>query len=94
MGALATEGRGYPDLLDIYGVWLSNRPLDSNEGAKGDVLLEVQMDLQETDLADFELIEDGKPYREWCLPAELVNRVAVVRAASESQDAETEGMIW
>ena len=47
---------------------------------------------QETDLADFELVEDAKPYREWCVPAELVNRVAVVLEANESQDTDREGM--
>jgi hypothetical protein len=80
------DGPVYPELLNICGVWLSDRPLDCNEGAWGSVLLEVQMDLQETELADFELGEEGKTYREWCVPAALVNQAAVARrVADESQ---------
>jgi len=26
------------------------------------------------DLDEWELVEEGKPYREWCVPAELLNR--------------------
>lgn len=77
------DGPAYSELLNIAGVWLSDRPLDGNEGAKGDVLLEVQMDLEDAELADFEVIEDGKPYREWCAPAALVNQNAAVRLVEE-----------
>ena len=55
------------------GVWLSNVPLDSNEGADGDVLLLVTLNLNESELADYEWVEDDKPYREWLIPAALVN---------------------
>ena len=27
----------------------------------------------------YELVEDGKPYREWCIPAEIINRHGAVR---------------
>jgi hypothetical protein len=56
------------------GVWLSNVPLDCNEGADGDTLLRVE--LPEQAIADFEWIEDGKPYREWLVPARLINEKA------------------
>ena len=56
------------------GVWLSNVPLDSNVGADGDTLL--RLELPEQAIADFECIEDGKPYREWVIPARLVNEKA------------------
>jgi hypothetical protein len=36
------------------GVWLSDRPLDVDEG------------------------EEGKPYREWLIPAKTVNRLAIM----------------
>ena len=80
------DGPAYAELADVAGVWLSDCPLDCNEGAKGDVLLEVQIGLQEADLADFELEEDGKPYREWCVPATLLNRTAVCRIAGSDDD--------
>jgi hypothetical protein len=55
------------------GVWLSNVPLDSNEGANGDTLLKVTLTPTHADLARYEWIEDGKPYRDWLVPAKLIN---------------------
>ena len=68
--------------LSLAGVWMSDVPLDINEGAKGDDLLEVSLP-DDVDLSDFEVIEEAKPYREWCVPAELLNRSATVRAVTE-----------
>jgi hypothetical protein len=56
------------------GVWLSNVPLDINVGAAGDTL--IQAELLEQAIADDEWIEDGKPYREWLVPAQLINEQA------------------
>lgn len=53
------------------GVWVSDQPLDSNEGATGDTLLAIE--IGESLIAPFEWIEEGKPYREWLVPAALVN---------------------
>jgi hypothetical protein len=55
------------------GVWLSNIPLDCNEGAVGEILLEIRLDLPESAIADYEWIEEGKSYREWLIPAALLN---------------------
>jgi hypothetical protein len=69
------DGTGtYMTTTEHSGVWLSNVPLDINEGAAGDTLLQVEM--PEQSIADFEWIEDGKPYREWLIPARLVNERA------------------
>jgi hypothetical protein len=57
------------------GVWLSNMPLDCNEGAKGDQLLCLELDEQA--IAEFEWIEEGKGYREWCIPAQIINERAI-----------------
>jgi len=65
------------------GVWLSNVPLDCNEGAVGDTLLEVTLDLAEADLADYEWIEEGKGYREWLVPARLINSRMKVRVVDD-----------
>jgi hypothetical protein len=69
---------GFRDGTDTYittkehsGVWLSNVPLDINEGTDGDTRLQVE--LPEQAIAGFEWIEDGKPYREWLVPARLIN---------------------
>jgi hypothetical protein len=85
--AIASEAilkEGFRDGVDyhgwgIVGVWVSNYPLDCNEGAKGDDLLEVDCKLNEAELADYEVIEEGKPYREWIVPAALLNANSTVR---------------
>jgi hypothetical protein len=61
------------------GVWLSDRPLDVNDAVSGDAVLVVELRTPLDDIADYELIEDGKAYREWCVPAEIVRRIATVR---------------
>lgn len=68
------DGSGYYDSSQIFrGVWFSDRPLEINDGVTGDALIAVDLPIQDADLADFEWIEEGKPYREWLVPAELIN---------------------
>jgi hypothetical protein len=57
----------------LTGVFVSNKILDVNEGATGDDVLELTLP-DDFDLDYWELIEEGKPYREWCVPGELLNR--------------------
>jgi hypothetical protein len=76
--------RGFEDrggtfgTLNWYeGVWLSDVPLDFNDGVTGDLLtLEIPDDV----IADDEWIEECKPFREWLVPAEMANRYPVHRA--------------
>ena len=75
------DGRA-PSFPRLLGVWLSNRPLDVNEGPKGDELLAVDVD--ESSINEYEVIEEGKPYREWCVPASLLNARAVVWVVNEN----------
>jgi hypothetical protein len=72
----------YMTLREHRGVWLSNVPLDIDEGAEGDILLQVG-ELPEQAIAEYEWIEDGKPYREWLIPARLINELASVRIIDE-----------
>lgn len=72
---------GFRDATGTYGtmrrwsgVWLSNVPLDVNEGCKGPVVLEVTLNMDESDLTKYEWVEEGKGYREWLIPAKIVNR--------------------
>ena len=88
--AAAILRNGFRDVRGTYlsevehtGVWLSDRPLDSNEGPDGDVILSVLLPQLEA-IADFEWVEDGKPYREWLVPAALVNQIAAVSIYEES----------
>ena len=59
-------------------------PLDANEGADGDTLLLVELDLIEQELAQFEWVEEGKDYREWLIPAALINAKAKVQIVEET----------
>jgi len=58
------------------GVWVSERPLDSSEGAEGDVLLEIR--IPESEVTRFEWVEEGKPYREFLVPARILNDNGIV----------------
>jgi hypothetical protein len=64
-------------------VWLGNQPMEVNEGAKGDQVMRVELD-DDVDLDDFEVVVEGSPYREWCVPAALINEHATVTLMSES----------
>ena len=72
-----TTGSYLLEGVKLSGVFVSNVPLDENEGAWGDTLLEIELKLSRRDLAFYELKENGKPFREWCFPAKLLNRAAV-----------------
>jgi hypothetical protein len=81
--AILNEG-GFRDREGTYltgrawqGVWLSNVPLDANDGAEGDVLLEVRIAARL--VRPYEWVERGKPYREFLVPAALVNAQGTVR---------------
>jgi hypothetical protein len=66
-------------ILRSGGVFLSDKPLDDNEGAGGDHVLEVTLPDDCCDLSYYELVEEGKPYREWCIPAEIINLPAAIQ---------------
>lgn len=54
------------------GVWVSDRPLDCNEGAGGDVLLSLEIPVEVFE--EYEWVEEFKPYRESLIPAATLNR--------------------
>ena len=79
--ARAILTRGFRDTSGYYGtarrtsgMWLSDRPLNSNEGTSEGVLLRVILRVSGRELHKYEWREAGKPYREWQMPAVLVNR--------------------
>jgi len=57
--------------ITLTGVFVSDKPLDLNEGAKGRDLL--CLEIPEAVFSEFELVEDEKPYREACIPASVLN---------------------
>ena len=54
-----------------------------SRSGRSPVTLRIALDLPETALERYELIEDEKPYREWCLPAALVNAHGTVRVVDD-----------
>ena len=61
--------------LEWSGVWFSDVPFDAFEGYDGgaeDVLLTIE--IPDEAITDYEWIEDGKPYREWLIPASIANQ--------------------
>ena len=83
---------GFRDAAGYYltdrlheGVWLATVPLDANYGAQGTDLLEV--DIPEEDVAPHEWIEEGHPYREFLVPAAIVNRFPVRQILQDEEDA-------
>jgi hypothetical protein len=73
------DGAGYYGTQENYrGVWLSYPPLDPNDFGGGSeqatALIEVTLTLDEQDIAMYEWVEEGMHYREWLIPAEVINR--------------------
>jgi hypothetical protein len=67
------DAEGYYLTRSLHrGVWVSDVPLDINDGAAGDTLL--SLDVPEHELDECEWIEEGKPYREFLVPADVLNR--------------------
>jgi hypothetical protein len=51
--------------------------------------LVVEVPAGETELHRFELVEEGKPYREWFVPASWLNRHAVIVAHEDTRPPAT-----
>jgi hypothetical protein len=63
---------------EFFGVWLSDRPLDAGAGAWRDTVLAVAFTTTETELDAYEWVEEGKSYREWLIPAQVIRQLATV----------------
>jgi hypothetical protein len=61
---------------DLRGVFLSDQPLDANEGAVGNDMLIVEIPVSL--VGEFELVEEGKTYREFLVPASVLHAHAQV----------------
>ncbi len=69
------------------GVFLFDRPLDGNDfgGINATVLLEIDLAFPESAIADYEWIEEGKAYREWLIPARLLNGNVKIRVVNDEE---------
>ena len=83
------DGRGrYLTEHEYTGVWVSDVPLDINEGAEGDVLLAIEVTPEAVD--PFEWAEEGKTYREFLVPASILNSYAARELSAEEASAAEE----
>lgn len=56
----------------VTGVFVADYPVDANQGAKGDRVLQIVLP-DDFDLARWAIEEEGLPVWEWCVPAALLN---------------------
>jgi hypothetical protein len=72
--------------MSLTGIWVSSFPLSEMEGTKGDTVLKIALALPEAEIAYFEVVEEGKPYREWCIPARILNEkgTAILLSADDA----------
>jgi hypothetical protein len=89
--ATAIMREGFRDAEDPFGtaeifagVWVSAEPLDENEGAAGNAL--IQLEIPEALFVRYEWVEEGKTYREALIPASDLNlHLATARLLSEDE---------
>jgi hypothetical protein len=58
----------------VTGVWVSDEILDEQASAGEDAILQIEVKVSNKNLDFYEVKEDGKPYREWCIPAGILNK--------------------
>ena len=68
----------------VKGIFFSDCALDVNEGVAFGSDSMFLVDIPEHEIADFELVEEEKPYREWCIPASIANHYFSDRAIHPS----------
>lgn len=77
--AAMIRARGFRGRLAGEAVWLADRPLT----AFGEAVLEVELAVPEAELAPYEQVGESKGFREWALPAELINARGTTRLRLE-----------
>jgi len=65
------------------GVWLSSIPVESEPSAEEDALLMVKLEIDGRELSRWEWSAEGRSYREWLLPANIINRCATVEMVNQ-----------
>ena len=66
---------------ELVGVWLSNRQIGKAGDGSCEAYLRVEFEGDESAIEQFEVIEDGKTYREWLVPAQFIASHATVKLA-------------
>jgi hypothetical protein len=63
------------------GVWFSSSPHTADDG---EVALRVRLDIEEQELASWEWTGEGRDYREWLIPANIVNQRGKIEGLEDS----------
>jgi len=80
-------GDGTP--FHIRGVFFSDTPLRCNDGLPPDASEVFVIEIPKYLIELYELVEEGKGYREWCIPARLVNRYF-----AEREPVKLDSLLW
>ena len=70
---------------ELSGVWVSDLALDCNDfgNIAPSILLQIDLAVSEYTLSGYEYMGDGKVYREWLVPADLLNALATIQVIDE-----------
>jgi hypothetical protein len=63
----------YTSDFDDRGVWFSDQARQAMDVGSGGSVMSIDLALSQQELAVFEWTQDEAPYREWLIPAPLVN---------------------
>lgn len=83
-GFLDREER-YTSDFDTRGVWFSDQTRQEMDLGSGGSVMSIDLAMAQQDLAAFEWTEDETPYREWLIPARLVNATIRGRAICKAR---------
>lgn len=79
------DGEGYYGTSSLHrGVWVSNHKLDANEGAFGDGLIALEIPVALIEKYEWKQ-EPALGYREWLVPANVLNQFARMMSIDEGQ---------
>lgn len=70
------------------GVWLEDVPLNCHVGANDSHLLKVALDLSDEEIDTYECKRKGCSYREWLVPAAILNDMATVEIENVDEAVE------
>src|ERR1039457_4608962 len=70
-----TVGR-YGVMMQLPGVWLSDRPLMAGDGGLSGSEPLIRLEVPEDVIRQYEWVNEGGTYREWFVPAAVLNRFA------------------
>jgi hypothetical protein len=74
--------------IKVEGVWLSDRPLDCKDFGHIDRDALLAVTLNDDDLVDREIVQEGWSHREWLVPAAVINQNGTVRLVSVEEQTE------